>query len=100
MPELPETIPPVLLVTVTEDGAPVAGVNLVALPLEGQSTNPVGVVTDPAGTGWIRLPEPGRYLLRATRSDGTVFQLEVEAHRLPLDAAPGYDYLQHINMES
>jgi hypothetical protein len=100
MPPLPETIPPGLLVTVKQNGKIVPFANVFAVPLDAQNTSAVGVRADSKGTAWIWLKEPGRYRLDARTSDGNVIRQEIRARRRPLDAPPGYDYLQRVQLGS
>ena len=96
MPPLPDRIPPGLLVLVQRNDAPVPHANVFLSPLEAQNTSPIGVRADVKGTAWFWLKEPGRYRVEACSDDGAVARAEVAAAELPLDAPPGYDYLQRV----
>ena len=85
---VPETI-----VTVTSGGQPVAGQYVLLHPLDGQSTNPVGVLTDARGRAWFVLEEPGRYRVSCGAAE-----TELEASMQPLKLEPGYDYIQWVRL--
>lgn len=85
MPPLRNAKAPEVIVTVTRGGKPLAGVAVMATPLDGQCTSPIGVMTDPAGTAWLILREPGRYRLSC---GGKTVTFAARLGRL--DAPPGF----------
>jgi len=84
---------PEVIVTLTRAGKPVAHEYVYVLPQAGQSANPVGVMTDAAGTAWFVLPEPGKY--RAVSGD---LETTFDTSRQPLKQAPGYHYIQQVRL--
>jgi hypothetical protein len=82
---------PEVIVTVTRDGTPVANQYVYLIPAGGQSTNPIGVMTDADGKAWFVLQEPGRY--RTVCGDlETGFQVSMQ----PVKQDPGYEYIQEV----
>jgi hypothetical protein len=70
---------PELIVTVTDNKKPVEGISVFLVPAAGQATEPEGVRTDPKGTAWFILNEPGPYDIRinhAGKSAGRTIQLD------------------------
>ena len=66
MPLAKYTKRPEIIVAVTRNGLPQAGVNVFLRPLEGQATNIAGVRADMSGRAWFFLPEGGRYEIFVT----------------------------------
>lgn len=52
---------PEVIVKLTDPNKPLPGEYVYLLPLDNQSCNPQGVMTDKNGTAWFVLKEPGRY---------------------------------------
>ena len=52
---------PEVIVKVTMNKKPVVGEYVYLIPLDNQSCNPQGVMTDKNGTAWFILKEPGKY---------------------------------------
>ena len=91
---LAETRVPEVIVHVSRGGEPVAGAQVVVKALEGQGVVPFGIRGDGAGASWFVLPEAGRY---AIACDGG--RVEVLAQRQPIRTSPGYEHIQHVQME-
>jgi len=68
MPLAKYTKRPEIIVAVTKNGLPQAGVNVFLRPLEGQASNIEGVRADSGGKAWFILAEGGKYELLV--SDG------------------------------
>ncbi len=98
MPPLQPTKAPELIVTVLDQtGNPCDGAIVVLTPAGGQSANPSGVLTDPAGTAWFVLAEPGPYRVEACFRGQTV-AAEVATRETPLAAKPGYDDIDRCQL--
>ena len=91
---LSETRIPEVLVQVTRDGEPVPRAQVFVEPLEGQGLTPFGIQADAAGTSWFVLPESGCYAFACDEA-----RVEVAARRKPIDLPPGYDHIQHVQLE-
>ncbi|MBM4083976.1 MAG: hypothetical protein FJ272_04225, partial [Planctomycetes bacterium] len=81
------------IVTVTRAAKPLANAAVLARPLDGQSTHPMGVMSDPAGTAWFVFQEPGRYEITCGESKA-VF----EARRLSTNSRPGYADVPRVSL--
>jgi len=84
---------PEVLVQVRRGDEPASAALVFVEPLEGQAMAPWGMRADAAGTGWFYLPEPGRYRFTCEGESA-----EIEAHCHPVQAAPGYDHLQQVEI--
>ena len=84
---------PEVLVHVRRDDEPAGEALVFVEPLEGQAMAPWGMRADAAGTGWFYLPEPGRYRFTCEGESA-----EVEAPCQPVQAPPGYDHVQQIQI--
>ncbi len=91
---LAETRVPEVMVHVTRGGEPVAGAQVFVEPREGQGITPFGVQADRTGASWFVLPEAGEY---GFSSEGG--RVEVVGQRQPVRAPPGYDHIQHVQLE-
>jgi hypothetical protein len=78
------------LVTVTVNGKPLAGANVILTPADSQPVVSLGAVTDPNGTAWIVPRIPGPYKVTVITSDGTQKEAQLVLGRYPIDK-PGYD---------
>lgn len=85
---------PEVIVTVSSAGKPIAGEHVILYPEASQSTNPVGVMTDPQGRAWFVLQEAGRY-----RACCRGKEVAFEAAFQPLKLEPGYGYIQWVELE-
>ena len=85
---------PEVIVRVERDGEPAAGAQVFVEPLAGQGTTPFGVQADERGTSWFTLPEPGLY--RFVCGSASV---EIDTRCSPIQAPPGYDHIQRIQLE-
>jgi len=94
MPPLPNVKAPEVIVTVTREGLPAAGVAVLATPLDEQCTCPLGAMTDPAGTAWLVFREPGRYRLSCEEQTMTFV-----AKPGRLDAPPGFADVPRLTLE-
>ena len=93
MPPLRADKAPEVIVTVTRAGKPVPGAAVLATPLDGQCTAPLGALTDPAGTAWIVFRQPGRYRLACGGAS-----VEFQAKRGKLAVPPGFADVPRLSL--
>ena len=91
---LAEARVPEVIVHVTRGGEPVDGALVFVEALEGQGVTPFGIRADRDGASWFVLPEAGRYAFACDEG-----RVEVVAQRQPIRTAPGYEHIQHVEME-
>ena len=85
---------PEIIVTLMSGGKPLAGTHVLIEPVGGQSTNPVGVMTDSNGRAWFVLQEAGPYRAVCCGRE-TTFDAEFQS----LNLEPGYDYIQWVQLQ-
>ncbi len=83
---------PELIVTVTDNKKPVEGINVFLLPAAGQAAEPAGVRTDPKGTAWFILNEPGQYDIRINHA-GKSASRTVQLDSTLIVNRGGFDYV-------
>ncbi|HIE51604.1 MAG TPA: hypothetical protein EYP85_07570 [Armatimonadetes bacterium] len=87
MPPLNRRVAPEVIVQVIGGGRPLPRVAVFLYPEEGQSTPPLGVLSDREGKAWFVLPQPGRYRVRCSGYRGETEHLASWGRA---DAPPGY----------
>jgi hypothetical protein len=93
-----DTRQPEVLFTVKEGGKPVAGINVFLAPRSRQATEPVGVKTDPKGTAWFILREPGKYAVRV-EGNGKIIDNEIDVKCTTIENRGGFDYLTRATVD-
>ena len=89
---------PEVIVRVTSAGTPLIGVYVYVVPQGGQSTNPLGVMTDRNGTAWFVLKEPGKYVA-VCDVDGQAGSVRFRAKHGKTYARPGYRHIRWVSLE-